>query len=148
MFFGNMTMFNVLSVMIHHWTSPSWKVLLLWIFPVCTVERTFGVKPIRRKPDGHVLNQAAEAMTWSGQCKVCCLLQIVSVSILRPYASHSCNVTSAIIPSITGQPRSQGLSCSNPTGVRAGRWESLVTRLITGIAANYDWCLFFVFFFV
>lgn len=54
---------------------------------MCTVERTSGVKPTRRKPDGHVLNQAAEAMTWSGQYKVCCLLQIVSVSMLRPYAS-------------------------------------------------------------
>ena len=45
------------------------------------------MKLTRRKPDGHVLNQAAEAMTWSGQCKVCCRLQIVSVSMIRPYAS-------------------------------------------------------------
>ena len=82
------------------------------------MERTCGVKPTRRKPDGHVLDQAAEAMTWSGQCKVCCLLQIVSVSILRPYASDGvmmmsiipgspflylhcqcCNVTSPLLPS-------------------------------------------------
>ena len=38
------------------------------------VERTSGVKRTRRKLDDHVLNQAVEGMTWSGQYKVCWLI--------------------------------------------------------------------------